>query len=463
MKKDIVVIGSGVGGSACAGTLQKAGFSVSLYEAHPFPGGRCSTFERDGFHCDFGVHMFSRGNSGPHGQVNRILDGDLKWEAKDPACRVLGAARFDFPLNIKPFLTRAWLARKLGLRIKNIYGAYTLFNDLFKGTNFEENDDITLMEYVCRYTDDNQIHLFMNCLSQLYFALSSKEASAGEFIWCFSRMFNEASFGYPRGGSVSIPKSFLEGLSRFGGRTAFNTPIKKIRIENNRAVGVETETGFQSADIVISNMGLKRTIDLVGKKNFPEPYVTRAGNYRFSNSYITIKYALDKNIVAYPVVFHMPNLPAEKAFDYIEKRTVPEDPYIFMPVPSNQDPQLSPDGKQIVIAGTAAPPSASQQLCEAILDAVHNRVCELFPGFENAIRWQTRSTRSDTTEITQHPEGEAIGIGQHSGQTGRFRPSLKTPIEGLWLVGADAGSRGIGTEMAAGSALNLFQMINDTY
>jgi len=32
-------------------------------------------------------------------------------------------------------------------------------------------------------------------------------------------------------------------------------------------------------------------------------------------------------------------------------------------------------------------------------------------------------------------------------------------VEGLWLVGADAGAQGIGTEMAAGSALYLADLI----
>jgi phytoene dehydrogenase-like protein len=32
-------------------------------------------------------------------------------------------------------------------------------------------------------------------------------------------------------------------------------------------------------------------------------------------------------------------------------------------------------------------------------------------------------------------------------------------VEGLYLVGADAGARGVGTEMAAGSALALADLL----
>jgi len=69
--------------------------------------------------------------------------------------------------------------------------------------------------------------------------------------------------------------------------------------------------------------------------------------------------------------------------------------------------------------------------------------------------WELRSTRVDATELTSHAAGEAIGVGQTPGQVGALRPEPATPVSGLWLVGADAGSRGIGTEMASGSALNL--------
>ena len=459
MSRKAVVIGSGIGGCAVASLLAKSGCEVTLLETHSFPGGRCASMEKQGFHYDFGVHMFSRGDRGPHGEVNRRLGGDLKWITRDPACRVIGRVEFDFPLDIKPLMRQVNLARNLGVRAKSYVGAFRLFRSLLKGDDVEVNDQVCLQDYVSRFTDDEMIHLFINCLSQLFFALSYKETSAGEFIWCSSRMFNEACFGYPVGGSGEIPKSFLRGLEGFGGKVHFSEPVVRIRIENGSVRGVETASGYYPADIVISNCGILRTIDLAGREHFPENYVRKAEQYRYSNSYVTVKYALERRVVLYPVVFYMPHLPAGEVFRYVEEETVPEDPYLFMPVPANHDPDLAPDGKQLVIVGAPAPPGASGDLCAAILDRVHDKVCELYPDLEAAVLWQSRSTCNDAAELTGHRTGEAIGLAQTPGQAGRLRPELATPVTGLWLVGADAGARGIGTEMAAASALRLADIL----
>lgn len=453
--KKIIVIGAGVGGSACAALLKKAGHQVVVLERHGFAGGRCSAFSQEDFRYDFGVHMFSRGERGPHGEINRRLGGNLRWITRDPASRVIGRNEFDFPLNIKSLWRQYRLAGDLGVKIKNYAGGYRMLRSLFSGRNAEANDGARLSDYVSRHTDDERLHLFINCLSQLYFALSYHQASAGEFIWCFSRMFKDASFGYPAGGSGRIAETFIDALKRNGGTVHYDSAVKRIIVENGRAVGVETASGEYQANVVISSAGMKTTVDLAGASSFPEWYVEQAGRYRYSNPYVTIKYILEKPVIPYPVVFCMPDLPADRVFEYIEKKIPPEDPYIFMPVPSNHDPSLAGNGRQLVIAGTAAPPGASAELSNAILDAVHRKVCALFPQIEKYLCWQSRSTCRDIVNLTGHPAGEAIGIGQFPGQAGGLRPGHTTPIEGLYLVGADAGARGIGTEMAAASALNL--------
>ena len=59
---DAIVIGTGMGGSACGALLAKHGFKVLILEKNPRIGGSCSYYEKDGFKIDMGTHMFIRGN-----------------------------------------------------------------------------------------------------------------------------------------------------------------------------------------------------------------------------------------------------------------------------------------------------------------------------------------------------------------------------------------------------------------
>ena len=47
----------------------------------------------------------------------------------------------------------------------------------------------------------------------------------------------------------------------------------------------------------------------------------------------------------------------------------------------------------------------------------------------------------------------AITNGQWPGQVGHDRLPVTTPVQGLYIVGDGAGGRGIGTELAAASAM----------
>ena len=55
--------------------------------------------------------------------------------------------------------------------------------------------------------------------------------------------------------------------------------------------------------------------------------------------------------------------------------------------------------------------------------------------------------------------GETIGIAQVVGQTGRGKPSIKTPVEGLWIVGCDAGGTGVGTQQAIESGYAVAEAV----
>lgn len=56
--------------------------------------------------------------------------------------------------------------------------------------------------------------------------------------------------------------------------------------------------------------------------------------------------------------------------------------------------------------------------------------------------------------------GAIIGIGQTIHQVHEKRPSVVSPLKGLYFASSEAGGHGIGTELAATSALELFEKLS---
>src|SRR4029078_10818879 len=71
-----VVVGSGIGGTAAALLLARAGIPTTLLEKNRRVGGSCSGYDKAGFHADGATHMFCRGPKGPLGEVLRRAGHD---------------------------------------------------------------------------------------------------------------------------------------------------------------------------------------------------------------------------------------------------------------------------------------------------------------------------------------------------------------------------------------------------
>jgi len=62
---DVIVIGAGIGGVAAGALLAHGGPRVVLLERNALLGGRCTSYEKEGFLIDVLVHMVGRCEKGP--------------------------------------------------------------------------------------------------------------------------------------------------------------------------------------------------------------------------------------------------------------------------------------------------------------------------------------------------------------------------------------------------------------
>ncbi len=490
--KQVVVIGSGIGGAGIAALLQSRGHQVTLLEKNPFYGGKCSSFVKDGYVVDSGVHMYSMGPRGPHGDLNRRVGGDLEWCVSNPMSDIISSGRVHMLAYQNQFDPRGLVenlkavaldrriagegerdaAKRMRLLEKETYRAAKrmrpreVLDAVVRIARRDEAlltelDGITLQEFAHRVTDDLGFLGTLATLCMVLLVVPYSMAAAGEFLWCYASIYRNRSLGVPRGSAREIPGSFLRAFLRAGGRLRLGCEAARIRVEGERVRGVESKEGeFFPAEVVVSNAGIKRTLELAGEENFPSEYAAYVRGLRYSYSFITAKYGLSRRVVdvGAPSFFNKPHVHPDHMFEYIEQGGVPEDPLLFVPMPSEWDPYVAPLGRQLLIMGVPGPSEVTPQnveQCERILDRAEERLLELFPAVKGNVEWSMRTHISHTAAITGKPSGECIGLAQCVGQTGLAKPSCRTPVEGLWLVGTDAGARGVGTEQAAASALYL--------
>jgi len=491
--KRVIVIGSGIGGAGAAALLQARGHQVVLLEKNTFAGGKCWSFEKDGYLVDSGVHMFSMGPMGPHGEIDRIVGGDLGWARGDPGSTFHLRNSYDLmyyqsqkdprtPLQMAKVAAGEFSHRRgktlerntSGARLKKaageLHGAHArggileflkVFRKLVKRNEvfISDLDEISTRDFLLKFTDNELLHINIATCSMILLVIPYTESSAGELMWCVSNMFEKEWLSFPKGGSREIPDSWLRSFARNGGELILDAEVEKIIVEGGSAKGVKTRDGREfEADAVISNAGIKKTIDMASEESFPADYVARAHGLKESDSFVTVKYGLRRTVIdaKAPCYFNVPDMDSLTMFDYVDDGGVPDDPFLFLPMPTEWDARMAPLGRQLVIMGVPGPSlvtDESVEHCGRILDRAEEKLFALFPAMKTNIEWSMRTHIGDTARITGKPTGECIGLAQSVGQSGIHKPSPITPVVGLYLTGCDAGARGVGTEQAAGSAL----------
>jgi phytoene dehydrogenase-like protein len=459
--KKVIVIGTGIGGSGVSALLAKEGADVLVLERNAFAGGKAASFEREGFIYDSGVHWLARGERGPLGEIAAEVGADLKFRTLQEAVQFgLGGRAVTLPTHMDDEDSMKGFFFDLGVSSEEIPGAWAFFEDVMgekSEVELAELDSLSLTDYVSRFVSDGQFEKLIEAFAGIYMVIGPRQSSAGEFILCLSTHIREKSLSYPLGGMRAIPLAYLKATEDCGGEVRYGSPVQHIVVEKGRVRGVVAE-GFMAADIVISNTGLKETVELAGRRNFPVPYLKMVDNLRLSYGAVSVKYALDAEVVRPPVIFYYP--------DTSKTALAERQAAVFIPVPSAADPSLAPPGCQMVLAASLVPsglenPREADRICEWVIHRIENTVRDLFPDIERHVVWKTRTNTRTIAELSGRRTGEVVGLAQNRHQVGRNRPKNETPAEGLFLVGADTGGRGVGTEMAADSALNLWRILKD--
>lgn len=476
---DVVVIGTGMGGSAAGAICALNGLKTLILEKNPRPGGACSYYEKDGFQMDCGTHLFIRGNKGPFGKLTRRLGMGTPIEFRHTKNTVHLKG-----MNVDALIPRSLagqiaigpkIAIQSGISPLQYPGIYRLVKDIVnkKPHEIDALNHLTVEEYMLSFTDNEEIRAMFGLLLGLMFILPPWEASAGESIWNLQKLIKEANLGYPKGGAVAIPKTFLQGAEMHGGVVRMKAGVRRIEVDNGEVRAVILRNGERiTTKTVISTSSIQDTVsELTGEQHFPAPYVARTKGVKPSWTAVQAKIAVKKPVIhAGSLVGGTPLKMASKFSDQflrdsigsLERGECSNMVPIYAPVPSNYDPDLCPPGCQLITAVAVAPTldielkDGEQRWIDNMMDSMYQLVPELK---ENIIFYDTWSVKTLAAWIGKS-NGSAITTSQTPDQVGLNRPSHRTPVKGLYIAGDCGGhARGVGTELACQSGMDCADMV----
>ena len=486
-KYDIIVIGSGIGGSAAAALMAHAGKKTLLLEKNNFIGGVTSSYEKEGFTIDQAIHFFPAGMNGRFGKVlSRVgMLGTTSLKFNSHLENRTGFKMRGSDKIIKASLMTGMLPQTTKSK-GDSSSVSSGSSDMISGFGFTKDDQkdlmkffgkiltmskkkirplyeekCTLTEYVNRFTQNPVVHNLVAFVVGGMFTISPRIASAAEFIWGFQEMITNSNLSYPNGASIAVPRAFIEGMQKYGGELKTNARVSKILVDGNKAVGVVSNGIEYLADIILSNASIKNTVHLAGEKNFDKEYRDKIDDLKPSYSSITFKAALKKPIIkdiCMLNLFHgqLSNIDNDESTSGRKAKTTG-----FMSViPSNCDPSLAPKGKQLIIFGTMSPVEGISDW-KKWLDLYYQDILSYLPELEDNLLFLDSTTPHDLIKLNEKPMGPVESTALTPEQSGPFRISSKLPIENLYVVGDSAGTNthGVGTQLACDSAIKCVDMI----
>ncbi|MFI5397398.1 MAG: phytoene desaturase family protein [Candidatus Binatia bacterium] len=470
---DVIVVGAGFGGSACAGLLAKRGLKVLLVEKNARAGGKAMSISKNGFTYTawvvIGAPVFGNlyeavaKELGVEDLMKLVAPGHAASIYRTPSGKYAALPHMD-PGQMDPNVVFDWLE----IKQEDRDAALNFFAQLTMMPLEEINKlhDLSFQEWLSRQNIPRSLYAFLisNCCDGM-FMVPVDLLEAAEAIKSLQDMFLRHGGMFCLGGFGHVAEAYCEAVRRNGGTVLMKAKTEKIVVENGTVTGVVTNQGTFKAPIVISNAGLQPTVlKLVGEEHFGQDYLKRTKSLVPSWALLGYRYFLRKKVTdaPYGVVFSDTSPWSLERLNKAHKGQASREGVVYFEVPSNYDPTAAPAGKHILLTGSFCPPSpqmTSEEIA-AWAKAGEEIIFKAFPELEGAIEDKELYTPKDVSNLTRESAlpghgGETIGLGQVVGQCGPNKPSIQAPVRGLFFVGCDAGGTGVGTQQAIESGMHV--------
>jgi phytoene dehydrogenase-like protein len=440
---DVTIVGAGIGGLTAGSLLAKQGMRVLVLEHHDKPGGFCTSFKRIVKHdnkklrfiFDAGVHDIC-GLDRNIGKLLRELDIEdrIEWLRVGHEY-ITPEFRLKVPLSMKDYID------ELGKRFPDEKGSLVSFfreieicyRELLKIEPYDNSYiskwmNVPFTKMLDTFFHDDQLKKIMSIL-HCYIGDDVQNINTLTMI----PLFYYYLFGghYPSGGSQVFPDALVSAIENHNGKVQLLTAVSRILIEDGRASGVELANGeIIRSHIVISNADIRRTfLDLVGHSYLPSYFSRRIENLQPSNSAFQLFLGVD----------FVPDL--ESVTMMIEKNEM-----LAIMISSNVDPSLAPPGHACIALIMLSPHEQAHSWDRSdpgytkrkkqFGDRIIALAEKTLPNLREHIVYRQDASPATFARYAWTTSGAIYGLA-----IDEWRPSMISPIEGLYLTGASVSAR----------------------
>ena len=474
---DVIVVGAGFGGSSCAALLAKRGLKVLLLDKNAKAGGKAMSLSKKGFTYTAWVVIAAPvlennleavlKELGMQDEVKMVAPGGAASIFKTPSGKYLPMPEMP-PGLMDPNVLFDWLEISQEARDE----ALRFFTELtmMSPQEIDTLHDTTFREWIARYNITKSLYgFFVSLMCDGMFMVPVDTLAAAEAVRTVKDMLLRSGGLFCEGGIGRVAETYARGVEANGGKVIMRARVERIIVEHGRVTGVVTDKGSFQAPIVVSNAGIQPTVlKLVGEEHFDRSYANYVKDLMPSMGMMGMRYFLKKKVTDAPfgVIFSGETPWSLERFVKAKSGAMTDEWVVYFEVPSNYDPNAAPKGKQMLMTGFWCPPDPQMTAADKKRwwdkseEILFNALPDIFKHIEFKDGYSTREVCNLTRDqVLPGQGGECIGLGQVVGQCGRYKPSVKAPVQGLFYVGTDAGGYGVGVHQAVESGMNVAEVV----
>jgi phytoene desaturase len=461
-----VVVGAGLGGLAAAVRLRARGYDVTVFEALDQAGGRARVFHRDGFTFDAGPtvitaphlldELFALGGADRRERVELIPvdpfyriqfpDGSAFDVVGDEERLLAQIAEFE-PRDVDGY-------RKLARHAEAIFDVgYTRLAD----QPFDKLSDMlrvvpdmmrlrsgrSVYDAVAAHLRDERLRRVFSFESLLVGGNPFRTPSIYLLIHWLERKWG---VHFARGGTGAIVRALVELLASMQVEVRTGEAMREIQVEHGRARGIVVErdghTRVERADVVVCNADPTT----VYRHHVPakhRPFLARRRMRESMGLFVAYFGArATYSDLAHHTIVMGPRY-RELLDDIFTKRVLADDCSLYLHAPARTDAAMAPAGHEAFYVLSPVPNTRSgidwsreaEPYFERILSVLEARI---LPGIRERLVSATWMTPDDFARDLRSADGAAFGPEPVLHQSAWFRHHNRSPIDGLYFVGAGA-------------------------